>query len=636
MNEQHLKKRKKDENYYSELQERTRLRLAELSGKVWTDFNVHDPGVTISDYLNYALYDLDYRLQFPFESYLFSSDQDKDFAQKGLFAREDIYVNISPETGREKVRKSIVTTEDYEELFLKEHADILYQCRVRFDREIEKYKIDLFPRYDGIDEEEENEIIRTVKRTYHKNRNIGENIYSICVRNKQDGKLHKGYRRTSSYKFPEFTNEETVENKIKPFSANYHTIQNDFPENYGIGERGIPNQENTEYVHKVLQLKAYLLMFDQLMADQLQQAKNVSELFDLSEKIPATRLPEVSIVDGDRIVNPAKRQRVVEEIQEKMFYHTQKFRYLNLLDVIYGEDTRTLFGKKNIPELNKKRALLLQSLPKINEARFRSLNIFEPNSIPVIQHLIETIDGDEVSDRPVHYDGVRVLTDEDFFDRYRFLLSPYRDYISEEISFTDVPDRKVLYNKERWFGILRLHMNLVWYGVLFESFLVYGTEIENYKIMEASDEYLLVFFHPEKKIGINMSLFFSDRERLIEMTHLFLAYLRKIKNEGNMQSFYLLEHILLGGTDSEENSKVSIVISENERTERTEIMLRERLPAHLQITLYYLHPEAHENFHLIYFGWRKALAEENNSDEKTYATALRAFLTHVKDTAKEI
>src|SRR5690606_33876341 len=138
----------------------------------------------------------------------------------------------------------------------------------------------------------------------------------------------------------------------------YHSIQYDFPENYGIGERGIPNSEDKEYQTKVLQLKAYLLIFDYLMADQLSQAKNVHQLFELSEHIPTDFLPDIKIVDGERIIDFDKKNKVTDGIRSDQFYHVQKFRYLNLLDMLYGENTRTLFGKKDIKTLNQKRSKL--------------------------------------------------------------------------------------------------------------------------------------------------------------------------------------------------------------------------------------------------------------------------------------
>lgn len=44
--------------------------LERLAGGTWTDFNLHDPGVTILEVLCYALVDLGYRTAFPFEDLL--------------------------------------------------------------------------------------------------------------------------------------------------------------------------------------------------------------------------------------------------------------------------------------------------------------------------------------------------------------------------------------------------------------------------------------------------------------------------------------------------------------------------------------------------------------------------------------
>ena len=44
--------------------------LGDLSGKIWTDHNIHDPGITILEVLCYALIDLGYRTQLPIEDLL--------------------------------------------------------------------------------------------------------------------------------------------------------------------------------------------------------------------------------------------------------------------------------------------------------------------------------------------------------------------------------------------------------------------------------------------------------------------------------------------------------------------------------------------------------------------------------------
>ena len=48
----------------------------DLSGDIWTDFNEHDPGVTILENICYALTELSYKTQFDFEKLLFAESDD--------------------------------------------------------------------------------------------------------------------------------------------------------------------------------------------------------------------------------------------------------------------------------------------------------------------------------------------------------------------------------------------------------------------------------------------------------------------------------------------------------------------------------------------------------------------------------
>ncbi len=50
--------------------------IGQLSGKLWTDHNVHDPGITILEALCYALIDLGYRTTLPFQDLIAKADGD--------------------------------------------------------------------------------------------------------------------------------------------------------------------------------------------------------------------------------------------------------------------------------------------------------------------------------------------------------------------------------------------------------------------------------------------------------------------------------------------------------------------------------------------------------------------------------
>src|SRR5688572_350848 len=63
--------------------------LGRLSGKIWTDHNVHDPGITILEMLCYALVDLGYRTNLP-EQDIFTRDPNDSSADNNFFTPSKI------------------------------------------------------------------------------------------------------------------------------------------------------------------------------------------------------------------------------------------------------------------------------------------------------------------------------------------------------------------------------------------------------------------------------------------------------------------------------------------------------------------------------------------------------------------
>ncbi len=62
--------------------------IANLSGNLWTDFNSHDPGITILEVLSYALTDLGFRTDFPLQDLLASAPEED--ASKQFFTAAEI------------------------------------------------------------------------------------------------------------------------------------------------------------------------------------------------------------------------------------------------------------------------------------------------------------------------------------------------------------------------------------------------------------------------------------------------------------------------------------------------------------------------------------------------------------------
>ena len=60
--------------------------IQQLSGQIWSDYNLHDPGVTILEQLVFALTDLGYRCDFDVADYLADSQGNIDLDAQNLLA----------------------------------------------------------------------------------------------------------------------------------------------------------------------------------------------------------------------------------------------------------------------------------------------------------------------------------------------------------------------------------------------------------------------------------------------------------------------------------------------------------------------------------------------------------------------
>jgi len=82
-----------------------REHIAKLSGKIWSDHNVHDPGITIMEVLSYAILDIGYRNQLPDEE-LFSRDRAAGLKENNFFTAAQI-LSCNPLTAND-LRKLIL------------------------------------------------------------------------------------------------------------------------------------------------------------------------------------------------------------------------------------------------------------------------------------------------------------------------------------------------------------------------------------------------------------------------------------------------------------------------------------------------------------------------------------------------
>ncbi|MXO04512.1 hypothetical protein [Flavobacterium sp. HBTb2-11-1] len=140
----------------------------------------------------------------------------------------------------------------------------------------------------------------------------------------------------------------------------YTTIQNDFPETYGIGEVGLPTRASVERKSKAKQLKGYLLFFDQILGSYFKQLGQVSELLSVSGNLTRTLFTQVvkdieganDIVDGydnytdDSITellfdqqdnNIERRNKILDHLLSRFAENFSEYVFVN--KTIYGNTT---------------------------------------------------------------------------------------------------------------------------------------------------------------------------------------------------------------------------------------------------------------------------------------------------------
>lgn len=192
----------KDDLDYSFLRQKGIEYLENLGGKIWTDFNTHDPGITTLDLLVYAITDLGFRINLPIEDLLCSAETSNNSLEE-QFIRAEKILPTKPVSAPD-YRKLFIDLDGIKNAWLKPFQKTIYaNCHddqlsySPFNIE-EKYKKEFNLRglyeilldFDDFDPEiytspakiatRKNQIIKQVKTTYHQNRNLCEDLMSVA------------------------------------------------------------------------------------------------------------------------------------------------------------------------------------------------------------------------------------------------------------------------------------------------------------------------------------------------------------------------------------------------------------------------------------------------------------------------
>lgn len=160
--------------------------LQKYSGNTWSDYNLHDPGVTILEHLCFGLTDLAYRTNFPIEDIL-TDKTGKINRKKNLFFTADEILTTNAVTINDFRRLIIDSTPELYNVWLEpvvsenkiQYTKGIYRVIMQlsdetieqFNAEADKKKV----------QRSENAIIEKVKNIVHNSRNIGEDFEEFLL-----------------------------------------------------------------------------------------------------------------------------------------------------------------------------------------------------------------------------------------------------------------------------------------------------------------------------------------------------------------------------------------------------------------------------------------------------------------------
>ncbi|MEM9544979.1 MAG: hypothetical protein AAGA77_03355 [Bacteroidota bacterium] len=203
----------KDDQDYDFLRNEGIEYIKQMAGNVWTDHNLHDPGITFLEVLCYAITDLGYRISAPINDLLTSEHNALSQLELSFPTAKNI-LTTKPITEHD-YRKLFIDIPDIKNAFIKPYSDAIVHMHcstqdevttenpkglLSYEAEIEGYehvnkfalkglnKIFFVPdtsiaqMEDGPDKEAKiNELTTLVTRAYHANRNLCEDAVEVCV-----------------------------------------------------------------------------------------------------------------------------------------------------------------------------------------------------------------------------------------------------------------------------------------------------------------------------------------------------------------------------------------------------------------------------------------------------------------------
>lgn len=459
--------------------------------------------------------------------------------------------------------------------------------------------------------------------------------------------------------------------------SNYTTIQNDFPDTYGIGQEGLTSRATTKRKSQSKQLKAYLLFFDKILASYFKHLGKVKDLLAINGVEKNTYFTQAikDIKGFDDLVDDYDANN--EELLTKKIF--EKFdnnieRRNEILDHLlarfaeqFGEYTfimKSLYGEAtdNIVLANKE--AFLNEYDVISAERGAAFNYYKQKKSPPNDQLWNTDNVAGIQKRIARLMGIknykrRNLSDS-FVEMYDLSTDPeikkYRWRIKDEnqivlsstVSYSSTSDAR----KELYFAVFQIMQttekmvikafeeNNVLDEILIGKLYVHRANSGRYSFHIVDPTY------PESHTDFIIAKQYRYYDTIAELKEGMLNLIQFMIKEFTEEGLFLVEHILLRPNVTNNNAaiesflpictdncesmcaidpysyKITIVLpgytfrfSNPDFRNYMETIIKEELPAHVLARICWV-------------GERKGIVEDSENDllqfEKSYEEYLKA------------
>ncbi len=204
--------------------------------------------------------------------------------------------------------------------------------------------------------------------------------------------------------------------------ASYHPVTNSLPTTYGIGPAGLPSSASTERRAQALQLKAYLMVYEQLLRNAYAQLASGVQLFSLDPETLRSYFTAAltGISDLGQVMEPAADAAAADLVETPAAFLERRNRFLDHLLARFGESfarhgllMSDLAGHSRAQhELAGDKAAFLGALPRIGRDRGKAFNRrfvpCHPDNAPGLQQRVNLLLG--FPERSFHWHAHRTDT----------------------------------------------------------------------------------------------------------------------------------------------------------------------------------------------------------------------------------